>query len=479
MRYVNTIEEGRKIPLVDVFNYVGININSNNKSLCPFHSDKTPSLSIWKDKNMYKCFVCDAKGDAITFWNNYYNINNYITAAIDICYVFNIITLEEKETLLEKTKNKSFINYNKTNLVSKNYNYIKEDMSFDEIIKAIQEKESTLKIANEETLDKVYSIFIDECYLSEAHRKHLSINRQLTDKEIKDYKFFTMPKFCYDNFLNTFYKKLKEANIELETLSKVPGFFFNKVNNRYEFFGAKALGIPIIYNNKIIRIQLRRDESDVGSKYFWFSSSFATEDNPKYINGTCAGSPSLILTKEKEFDTIIITEGYFKALKLVNTRKCASISVQGVNNWMSTIPLIKELEKTNSIKNIIIAFDIDYKFNSKVYKSSMDLSKACKQKYNTSFLNWNSSYGKGIDDVINNNRIKDVRIVKVEKLKRLYENIEKLIVLYTKQPINDNIRKQYFELIEAYGLELIEKFIDDLNNGEIPQELKAIFNKDI
>ncbi|WP_419241426.1 DNA primase [Cardinium endosymbiont of Nabis limbatus] len=34
---------------------------------CPFHHEKTPSFSVSSEKGFYKCFGCDAAGDAITF----------------------------------------------------------------------------------------------------------------------------------------------------------------------------------------------------------------------------------------------------------------------------------------------------------------------------------------------------------------------------------------------------------------------------
>lgn len=35
--------------------------------LCPFHGDKSPSLSVNEDKNVFHCFACGTSGDVIRF----------------------------------------------------------------------------------------------------------------------------------------------------------------------------------------------------------------------------------------------------------------------------------------------------------------------------------------------------------------------------------------------------------------------------
>ena len=42
-------------------------LNRDNKVSCPFHNEKTPSLSVKENDNMWKCFGCQKGGDGITF----------------------------------------------------------------------------------------------------------------------------------------------------------------------------------------------------------------------------------------------------------------------------------------------------------------------------------------------------------------------------------------------------------------------------
>ena len=57
-RYLNVVKKGR--------NYFAI---------CPFHNDTNPSLSISREKQIYKCFVCGEGGNVITFIQKYKKIS--------------------------------------------------------------------------------------------------------------------------------------------------------------------------------------------------------------------------------------------------------------------------------------------------------------------------------------------------------------------------------------------------------------------
>ncbi len=58
------LQELRDLPIEEVAERLGLRVK-RHKSLCPFHTDSHPSLSYCTSKNMYRCFVCEAKGGTI------------------------------------------------------------------------------------------------------------------------------------------------------------------------------------------------------------------------------------------------------------------------------------------------------------------------------------------------------------------------------------------------------------------------------
>ena len=57
-------------------NYVALRKRGNDLvGLCPFHGEKTPSFHVHPDKGFFKCFGCDARGDAFTFLQRLENLS--------------------------------------------------------------------------------------------------------------------------------------------------------------------------------------------------------------------------------------------------------------------------------------------------------------------------------------------------------------------------------------------------------------------
>lgn len=73
-------EVKERADIVKVAEYFGIQLNRNYKAKCPFHQEKTASLSIHKKKQIFKCFGCGKGGDVITLVQELLNINAYEAA---------------------------------------------------------------------------------------------------------------------------------------------------------------------------------------------------------------------------------------------------------------------------------------------------------------------------------------------------------------------------------------------------------------
>ena len=55
-----------KIKITDIASKYSLKVKGS-MALCPFHDDKTPSLSLSNTKGVFYCFGCGVKGDIITF----------------------------------------------------------------------------------------------------------------------------------------------------------------------------------------------------------------------------------------------------------------------------------------------------------------------------------------------------------------------------------------------------------------------------
>ena len=65
------------VDIVDVIsNYVSLEPKGKNFfGVCPFHDDNNPSMSVSREKKIYKCFSCGATGSVFKFLMDYENIS--------------------------------------------------------------------------------------------------------------------------------------------------------------------------------------------------------------------------------------------------------------------------------------------------------------------------------------------------------------------------------------------------------------------
>lgn len=115
----------QKLDIVSVIGeYIPLTKKGRNYfSICPFHDDHNPSLSISSEKQIYKCFVCGKSGNVFNFVMDYEHINfnetiKILSAKVGMSDSFNIKYEVDKNDNLYKIMNIA-LKFYQNNLFSK------------------------------------------------------------------------------------------------------------------------------------------------------------------------------------------------------------------------------------------------------------------------------------------------------------------------------------------------------------------------
>lgn len=470
------IEQVRNIPVSSVVSsrISGlIRKGGHEFALCPFHNDRRIGSFVVSDrKKIWKCFSCGVGGDTIKFVSLYDNIN-YLQAAFRIALEFGLITEEEYNFYSSRR-------YRRTDIERIQRKY-----------EAIDKEKFKNNIADNETLDQVFRMFIESCSLSEEHLKYLKNVRNLTDEEIKEGLYFTFPTRA---IMRGFSKKIREKFGSEEVLSRIPGFYkeeSKKVPGTKIFTFARHKGIGIGVKNafgQVVGIQIRNDKEEEnikGSRYVWFSSSFAMFDD-KYEAGTSSGSPVDVVYPEKISNrTVFITEGRFKAHQIAKTTGSVAISVQGVSTWKGILKELEMLPKspicqerykngTFRIHCLLLAFDADtykYQLAEQIRKMSDQLEE---NGYYVYYLYWPEEIGKGIDDVLISGNRSDIKRYDKTEWDQAYQQMIK--VLLENEPYK-NIKDVPDEVLKRYFEEHVRTKVRPLNPNELGKKHRLALAK--
>ena len=121
---------------IDIVDFISEYVNlkkagQNYKSLCPFHSEKTPSFMVSSPKQIFHCFGCGAGGDIVTFLMKHDNISfaealRYLAkkAGIEIekfSFDKGLSEKREKLLLINREAMKYFIKNFQGSEIAKNY----------------------------------------------------------------------------------------------------------------------------------------------------------------------------------------------------------------------------------------------------------------------------------------------------------------------------------------------------------------------
>ena len=95
---MSLIREVKEISdIVKVAELYGLKMNRAYKCVCPFHKEKTASLSISPQKQIWKCFGCGKGGDSISLVSELLNVNA-LEAAKSINHILGLGLDDNKKT---------------------------------------------------------------------------------------------------------------------------------------------------------------------------------------------------------------------------------------------------------------------------------------------------------------------------------------------------------------------------------------------
>lgn len=444
-------EEVNKLSLTSIIEkYTKVHRNhySDSDALCPLHGDtEFGNFKINDKKGIYKCFACGAYGDGIQFVKEFFKLA-FKPAVMKIAVDNGIITEKQAEEYLGGKI--SDVNVQMVAL---------ENQKGKDKVNGITE------VADANTRDMAYRVFLHNTTLSDAHRQYLRDERGLSDEEINEKGFFTFPEPT-DEFLDRLYKTL--GHITPNLFKEIPGFhteesmmlptFDAKREREYRYTFAKHKGIGIPVKNayeQFIGIQIRRDTvGDKKKRYTWFSSSYAQYDENKFIFGTPAGAPTHVAyPKENRFPNVaFVTEGFFKAEQIARTFGAVCVSVSGVGNYRSVAKDLRgiEIETGNKIEHIYVSYDADMCQNMQVYNHAKNMVTLIKETFAEAAIYmtlWNEKDGKGIDDLIQNKKANTLKKVDFEQFAVLYDammaGLEKEYPILNRVP-KEEVEKRYF-----------------------------------
>jgi len=287
-----TLEEIRKnADIIEIVKeYVPLTQKGKNYfGVCPFHHDHSPSMSVSKEKQLFKCFSCGMAGNVFKFVEEYENIS----------------FLEAVSRVAEKI-----------------------GMSVD----IGSEKKSPTKYSEEYKVMSLASMYFENCINTEAglKAKEYLKERGLTDEIIKDFNIGLSLK---DDSMYQFLKQKKITEKELLNLGLI---------NQY------GLEYHDVFINRILFPIHNADGLTVG----FTGRVYENNKTPKYLNSketTIFKKGNILFNYHRAKDAVrdkkrlIIVEGNMDAIRMYASGFKNTIALMGTSLTKDQITLIKKL----------------------------------------------------------------------------------------------------------------------------------------
>ena len=284
----------------------------NQMGLCPFHSDKTPSLGVNESKQLYHCFGCGAGGDVIHFLQSI-NKQGFQEVVLDLAQRYNIelqgLDQEKTKQLVERLTLEDKLR--EIIAVATNY-YLQQ----------LKQPENNLAL------------------------NYLLKRRELTNESIARFQLGYAPQGWENLYQYLVHKKRYSTDLVLQA-----GLIIERESGKgyYDRFRDRII-IPI---------------HDMQGRVIALGSRTFTNEEPKYLHSpeTPLFNKSKVLyamnqackSIESE-DSVIVVEGYFDAIALHQ---------RGITNAVASLGTALTQQQVNSAlkytksKTIILNFDGD------------------------------------------------------------------------------------------------------------------------
>ena len=281
---------------------------ANLEGLCPFHPDTKPSLKVNDTKGMYKCFVCGAGGDAITFVKDFKRVD-FVEALKEIA---GVLGLPFEEFQKEKKKNP------------------KVEMAF----RVLNASSRLYRKIAKETPPEIYEQFVEK--------------RKLSPESIEAFQIGYAPGH------NVFYQYLQtipaaDRDLALSVAKEIGIIRYNENrNSTYDFYRDRVMFPIHDHGGQIRGYSSRAVLPDQVPKYLNSGESFIF-DKGSILFGFHLGKNSI-----RQTDQAILVEGNMDVIIMHQFGFLQTVGTMGTALSDHSVKLL-----TNMTKNIYLALDSD------------------------------------------------------------------------------------------------------------------------
>ncbi len=310
--------------------------NRVHKTVCCFHNEKKASLTFYTDTNTFRCFACQAHGDAINFYAKRHNLENkeaikQLAGQLGLSTSLKGLKRDDRDDLTALAGRDGLMSL-------KDHLKGKEGQS-----KGIQRQP-----------DDIYQALKEFCgELSKETETYLtSQSRGLTDETIKKFGIFSIKD----------YKKTKEFLINRFSLERLQEIvLIARGQNRF-LFTKHPIIIPVTEDGKIVAIRGRFlfngfSDPDIFVKTFTYGKYQSTAGVADRLFN------SDILKTLKKGDRVYLCEGEFDTM-IMQQHGFNAVGVLGVSNYND-----ETIKKLNDF-DLVIAFDNDERGRKEALKIS-------------------------------------------------------------------------------------------------------------